>query len=122
MASNDPRWTIGRRVYAKAHHVTVLEECARQYGSQSKSKGGAGTVLECIGKKTKTNWSITHVKSVYALGGGTLNTVELNIRSVLKAPIDPQDFVPEIRQEPGEPLGPPIKPMPDLLPEDTDSI
>ena len=32
------------------------------------------------------------------------------------------DFVLEIRQDPGEPLGPPIKPMPDLpLPEDTDN-
>ena len=79
MASNDPRGTIGRRVYEKAHHVTVLEECERQYGSRSKSKEVAGTVLECIGKKTKTNWSSTHVKAVHAIGGGTLKTMELNI-------------------------------------------
>ena len=120
MASNDPRRTIGRRVYAKAHHVTALAECARRYGSRSKSKEVAGTVLECIGKKTKTNRSSTYVKAVYALGGGTMKTVELNIRSVLKAPSDPQDFVPEIRQEPGEPLGPPLPPIPAIPPpEDT---
>ena len=82
--------------------------------SRSKSKEVAGTVIECIGKKTKTNRSSTNVKAVYALGGGTLKTLELNIRSFLKAPSDPQDFVPEIHQEPGEPLGPPIKPMPAL--------
>ena len=79
MASNDPRRTIGRRVYAKAHHVTALAECARRYGSRSKSKEVAGTVLECIDKKTKTNRSSTYVKAVYALGGGTLKTMELNI-------------------------------------------
>ena len=45
--------------------------------------------------------------------------MELNIRSVLKAPNDPQYFVPEILQEPGEPLGPPVPPMPPL--EGTDN-
>ena len=122
MASNDPRRNIRRRFFAKAHHVTALAECARRYGSRSRSKEVAGTVLECLGKKTKTNRSSTYVKAVYALGGGTLKTVELNIRSVLKAPNNPQYFVPEILHEPGEPLGPPIKPMPALpLPEDTDN-
>ena len=43
--------------------------------------------------------------------------MELNIRSVLKAPNDPQEFVPEILQEPGEPLGPFVPPIPPL--EDT---
>lgn len=52
----------------------------------------------------------TYVKAVYAIGSGTLKTVELNIRSVLKEPRDPQDCVPEIRQEPDEPLAPPIPP------------
>ena len=75
-------------------------------------------MIECIGKKKRNNRSITYVKAVYALSGGTLKTVELNTRSVLKAPNDPQDFVPEILQEPGEPLGPPVPPMPPL--EDTD--
>ena len=122
MASEDPRRIIGRRIYEKAIHVTALAECARRYGSQSKSKEVEGTVLECIGKKTKTNRSSTHVKVVYTLGGGTFKTVELNIQSVLKAPSDPQYFVPDIRQEPGETLGPHIKPMPDLpLMEGTDN-
>ena len=79
-------------------------------------------MIECIGKKTRNNRLSTYVKALYALGDGTLKTVELNNKSVLKAPNDPQDFVPEIIQDPGEPLGPPIKPMPDLpLPEDTDN-
>ena len=43
-----------------------------------------------------------------------MKTLELNIGSVLKAPNDPQDFVPEIIQEPGEPLGPPVPPMAQL--------
>ena len=79
MARNYPRRTIGRRVYAKVHHVTALAECARRYGSRSKSKEVAGTVFEYIGKKTKTNRSNIYVKGAYALGGGTLKTVELNI-------------------------------------------
>ena len=56
----------------------------------------------------------THVKSLYALGDGTLKTVELNIRSFLKSPNNPQYFVPEIIQEPGEPLVPPVPPMAQL--------
>ena len=48
-----------------------------------------------------------------------MKTVELNIRSVLKAPNDPQDFVPEIIQDPGETLGPPVPPIPPL--EDIDN-
>ena len=92
---------IGRRVYVKALHVTALAECARQYGSRSKSKDFAGTLIEFIGKKTRNNRSSTYVKAVYDLGGGTLKTVELNIRSVLKAPNDPQYFVPEILQDTG---------------------
>ena len=99
---------MGRRVYAKAIHVTALAECARRYGSRSKSKVIAGTVIECTVKKTATNRSSTYVKAVYNLGGGVLKTVELNIWSVLKEAPDPQDFVPEIRQEPGEPIVPPV--------------
>ena len=110
MASEDPRQIIGRRIYAKAIHVTALAECARRYGSRSKSKEVVGTVLEYIDRKTKTNRKSTYVKAMYAPGGGNLKTVELNIRSVLKELRDPQDFVPEIRQEPGEPLAPPIPP------------
>ena len=110
MVSDDPRRIVGRRVYAKAIHVTALSECARRFGSRSKTKEVAGTVLECIDRKTKTNRSSTYVKAVYTLGGGTLKTVELNIRSVLKEARDPQDSVPEIRQEPGEPLAAQIPP------------
>ena len=71
-------------------------------------------MIEFIGKKTRNNWSSTYVKALYALGDGTLKTVELNTKSVLKAPNDPQDFVPEIIQDPGELLGPPVPPMPPL--------
>ena len=114
MVGDDPRRIVGRRVYAKAIHVTSLAECARRFGSRSKTKEVAGTVLECIDRKTKTNRQSTYVKAVYALGGGTLKTVELNIRSVLKEVRDPQDSVPEIRQEPGEPLAAQIPPRTQL--------
>ena len=114
MVGDDPRRIVGRRVYAKAIHVTSLAECARRFGSRSKTKEVAGTVLECIDRKTKTNRQSTYVKAVYALGGGTLKTVELNIRSVLKEVRDPQDYVPEIRQEPGEPLAAQIPPRTQL--------
>ena len=117
MASEDPRRNIGCRIYAKAIHVTALAECARRFGSRSKTKEVAGTVLECIDRKTKTNCQSTYIKEVYALGGGTLKTVELNIQSVLKEARDPQDSVPEIRQEPGEPLATQIPPP--THPEDT---
>ena len=76
-------------------------------------------MVEYLGKKTSNNRSSTYVKSVYALGGGTVKKVELHIRSVLKAPTDPQGFVPEILQEPGEPLGPHVPPM--IPMEDTDN-
>ena len=110
---------IGRRVYAKTLHFTALEECAHRYGLRLKSKEVAVTEIECIVKKTSNNWSSTYVKSVYSLGGGYLKTVELKIRSVLKAPNNPQDFVPEIIQDPGETLGPPVPPIPPL--EDIDN-
>jgi len=110
MVGDDTRRIVGRRVYAKAIHVTALAEYARRFGSRSKTKEVPGTVLECIDRKTKTNRQSTYVKAVYALGGGTLKTVELNIRSVLKEVRDPRDFVPEIRQEPGEPLAAQIPP------------
>ena len=86
MSSDGQRQIIGQRVYAKALHVTALAEFPRQYRSQPKSKEVVGTALECIGKKTKNNRSSIYVKVMYALGGGTLKTVELNIRSVLKLP------------------------------------
>ena len=38
----------------------------------------------------------------------------------MKAPNDPQDFVPEIIQDPGEPLGPPVLHIPPL--EDTYNV
>ena len=94
MASDVQRRIIGRTVYAKELHVTALTECAQKYGSWLKPKEVVGTVIERIGNKKRNNWSSTYVKSVYALGGGILNTVELNIRSVLKATNDPQYFVP----------------------------
>ena len=119
MASDDQRRIIGRRVYAKELHVTALSECARRYGSWSKSKEVAGTVIECMENNTNNNWLITHVKSVYILGGGNLKTVELNIISVLKALNNPQYLVPEITQEPGEPLVHPVPPI--TPPKDTDN-
>ena len=94
MASDVQRRIIGRKVYAKELHVTALTECAQQYGSWSKPKEVVGTVIERIGNKKRNNWLSTYVKSVHALGAGSLNTVELNIRSVLKATNDPQYFVP----------------------------
>ena len=53
-----------------------------------------------------------------------MKIVEMNILSVLKAPSNPQDIVPEIRQELGEPLGPPMPPVlsesPPVDPDNTD--
>ena len=120
MSSHDPRRIVGRRVCAKAIHVTALAECARRFGSRSKSKVIAGTVIECSVKKTATNRSSAYVKAVYNLGGGTLKTVELNVRSVLEEAPDPQDFVPEIRQEPGEPIAPPVDQI--NQPEDRNNV
>ena len=45
--------------------------------------------------------------------------MDLNIRSVLNTPNDPQDFVLDILQDPGEPLGLPLPPIPLL--EGTDN-
>ena len=59
-----------------------------------------------------------------SLGGEILKIVEMNILSVLKAPSDPQDIVLEIRQELGEPVGPPMSPIqggpPPVDPDNTD--
>ena len=71
-------------------------------------------MIACIGRKARNNRPSKYLKAVHTLGGGTLNKVELNTRSFLKALNDPQDFVTEILQEPGEPLGPPVTPMPPL--------
>ena len=119
MASDYQRRIIGKQVYAKALHVTALEECARRYGSWSKSKEVTGTGIELIGKKTRNNRSSIYVKAVYTLGGGTWETVQLNIRSVLKALNDTQYFVPDILQYAGETLGPTVPPIP--TPEVTDN-
>ena len=103
----------------KELHVTALEECARQYGSQTKLKEVARTMIECMGKRARNIKSGTYVNAVYSLGGGTWKTADLNIRSVLKAPNDPQAFLPGILQDPGEQLGPLVTPMPPL--EGTDN-
>ena len=55
MVSNDPRQIVEQRVHKKALYVTLLAECARQYGSRLKSNDVAGTVLECIARKKKTS-------------------------------------------------------------------
>ena len=64
MAIDYQRRIIGRIVYAKELHVTALEEFARRYGSRSKSKEVAGTVLECTGKKTRNYLLSIYVKAV----------------------------------------------------------
>ena len=83
----------------KELHVTALEECARQYGSQTNSKEVARTMIECMGKRERNIKSGTYVNAVYSLVGGTWKTADLNIRSVLKAPNDPQAFF--TRDSPG---------------------
>ena len=76
----DPRRIVGSMVEAKACHVTNLAECARRYGSNSKTKKVQGIVthVEVI-KNSTTNRTTTFVTAAYDLGGTTIRPCRLNI-------------------------------------------
>ena len=86
MAAN-PRCIVGSMVEAKACHVTNLAECARRYGSNSKTKRVQGIVthVEVI-KNSTTYRTTTFVTAAYDLGGTTIRPCRLNIRSVKAVP------------------------------------
>ena len=81
--ATDPRRIVGSMVEAKACHVTNLAECARRYGSNSKTKRvqGVMTHVEVV-KNPTTNRTTTFVTAAYDLGGTTIRPSRLNIRSV----------------------------------------
>ena len=79
---NDPRRVVGNIVYAKATAVTSLSECARRYGSNSKTKELHGVVKEVVVEKTSKT-SKTLIVAEWHLGGGTTKTKTLSLRSVL---------------------------------------
>ena len=83
----DPRHIVSSMVEAKACHVTNLAECARCYGSNSKTKKVQGIVthVEVI-KNSTTNRTTTFVTAAYDLGGTTIRPCRLNIRSVKAVP------------------------------------
>jgi Transposase IS4 len=76
-----PRRFAGARVHAKAMHVTSIAECARRYGSQSRTKMVSGTVADVRIENTskRANCFLT---VNWELGGSFIKTVELNVRSV----------------------------------------
>ena len=70
-------------VEAKACHVTNLAECARRYGSNSKTKRVQGVVTHVeVVKNPTTNRTTTFVTAAYDLGGTTIRPSRLNIHSV----------------------------------------
>ena len=91
----DPRRIVGSMVEAKACHVTSLAECARRYGSNSKTKKVQGIVthVEVI-KNSTTNRTTTFVTAAYDLGGTTIRPCRLNIRSVKAVPTPTAATVP----------------------------
>ena len=82
-------------VEAKACHVMNLAECARCYGSNSKTKRVQDIVThkEVI-KNLTTNSTMTFVTAAYDLGGMTIRPCRLNIRSVKAVPTPTADTIP----------------------------
>ena len=83
----DPRHIVSSMVEAKVCHVTNLAECSRHYGSNSKTKRVQGIVthVEVI-KNSTTNRMTTFVTAEYDMGGMTIRSCRLNIRSVKAVP------------------------------------
>jgi hypothetical protein len=79
----DPRFVIGARVQAKAHHVTSLSECHRRYGANAKTKLVNGTVTSVNSvPSTNNKRAVTLITAAYELGGGTIKELALNSRSI----------------------------------------
>ena len=75
--------------------MTNLAECARRYGSNSKTKKVQGIIthVEVI-KNSTTNRTTTFVMAAYDLGGTTIHPCRLNIRSVKVVPTPTAATVP----------------------------
>jgi hypothetical protein len=83
MARKDPRYVIGARVQAKAHHVTALAECHRRYGANAKTKFVNGTVVSVDAAPSRNGKRpATLITADYELGGGTIKRCQLNSRGV----------------------------------------
>ena len=91
----EPRRIVGSMVEAKACHVTNLAECARRFGSNSKTKRVQGIVthVEVI-KNSTTNRTTTFVTAAYDLGGTTIHPCRLNVQSVKAVPTPTAVIVP----------------------------
>ena len=81
-------------VEVKACHVTNLAECARCYGSNSKTKRVQGIVTHVEVINSTTNRTTTFVTAAYDLGGMTICPCRLNIRSVKAVPTPTAATVP----------------------------
>lgn len=83
MPRNDPRYVVGARVQAKAHHITALSECHRRYGALAKTKLVNGTVVSVDTAPSSSNKrTVTLITADYELGGGTVKRFQLNSRGV----------------------------------------
>ena len=83
MPGNDPRYVVGARVQAKAHHVTALAECHRRYGVNAKTKFVNGTVVSVDASTSSSGRRAATLLTVdYELGGGTIKRCQLNSRGI----------------------------------------
>ena len=86
MPRNDPRYVVGARVQAKAHHVTALSECNRRYGANAKTKFVNGTVVSVDASTSSGGRRAATLLTVdYELGGGTIKRCQLNSRGIKMA-------------------------------------
>ena len=85
--ASDPRHIVSSMVKAKACHVMNLVECARRYGSNSKTKRVQGVITHVeVVKNAMMNRTMTFVTAAYDLGGTTIRPSRLNICSVKAVP------------------------------------
>ena len=86
MPRNDPRYVVGARVQAKAHHVTALAECHRRYGANAKTKFVNGTVVSVdAAASSGGRKAATLITADYELGDGTIKRCQLNSRGIKMA-------------------------------------
>ena len=76
------KFNIGDAIEAKAIHITSEAECARRYGSNSKTKLLNGKVTAIINHPSASGRRSWHVTGRYDLGGGVLKSATLHVRSV----------------------------------------
>ena len=88
MSAWDKRKIMDGKVYTKAIYITVIWECARQYGARSKTKETPGILLDTITKKTKIDRTITFIIHDYVLGRIVSKREGLHVRSFYTFPTD----------------------------------